>query len=404
MSPKLPKLLAGSSLSYELRACAKCSFCQDNLAACPVFHSLRDELYSPRGRLILTNAIQRGQLNSKEALEALRDSVFTCSFCAACSEVCQTNIPLIHIWEELRKELGEQGLLPEKVDALVKAIHETNNVFSLSQEDRELWSDMVDDIYEDHVGIPAEIGYFVGCIPSYSGRLSVVACSFLSILDGLGIDFTVFSPTEHCCGNPLNMAGDPDGVRKLAEHNINEVEKLGIKKLVTTCPGCYRTFRNEYPRLLDRSLPFEVVHHTEFLFSQLEQKLSSPETSSLNIDEKKVTVAFKDPCELGRHCGVYEAPREIIELLPGVEKKEFHLSRENAYCCGGGGLLSLGNAEVAKSVTATFIQSLEELDVDICLTACPTCQRIIQEALQEKQSTIKVKDLGTFVAERLGFE
>lgn len=174
----------------------------------------------------------------------------------------------------------------------------------------------------------APIIYFVGCKSSY--REQKLAQSTVNVLTKANLDFTTL-PDEWCCGSPLLRIGLRDLARSQTEHNLDLLKDIGVKQVITTCAGCYRTFKRDYKELLGLDYRFEVLHTTEFLSDLIRR-------GTLEFDgTHEITVTYHDPCHLGRHGGVYEAPREILQILPGITLLEPERTRNFAYCCGSEG-------------------------------------------------------------------
>jgi heterodisulfide reductase subunit D len=376
----------------ELFICAYCAYCVNNNAACPTFLSTNHEISTGRGKLITARNLAQGKLSNEEGLEALATGLFQCTFCGACEEECLVNIPLMKLYSELKGLVQEK--LPKNTQKLFSNLSKTKNIYGLDQEDRDLWKYPVEEIYDKWVNKPNEIGYFIGCVSSYSGRAGATPATILQLASNAKKPITIFSPNEFCCGNPYLLGGQIEEARELAKHNVREITKLGIKTLILSCAGCYRVFTKKYPELLEEKLPFSVITHMEFLLNLISDK-------KLIIDKNSpITVTFKDPCELGRHCGVYDIPRTLIEALPGVKNAELENNRENALCCGAGGLVKANYSEMAGDIANILINQMEEKKIDLCLNACPSCLLNIDEFLKKRKSSIKAIDISQLVLDR----
>ena len=382
------------SLQYydELFICAYCAYCVDNQASCPTYLSVFHEIVTGRGKMITARNLAQGQISSQEGLDALRDGLFQCTFCGACEEVCLVNIPLMKVYSELKTLV--QDRLPKNTQRIFADLEEEHNIYGLDQEDRGEWSYEIDDIYREWLNIEHEFGYFLGCVYSYSGRAGKGPVAVLKLAKLANEKVSIFSPTEYCCGNPYLLGGQEEKALQLAEHNVSEIERLCIKKLIISCAGCYRVFTEEYPRLLGKKLPFKVISHMDYILTLIR-------TNKLKLSNNlKVKVTYKDPCELGRHCGVYDVARDLLASLPGVENREMQNSRENALCCGAGGLIKPNYPEIANDVSSHLILQMEAQKVDLCLNACPSCLLNIDENLRLRKSKIKSIDIAELVLDR----
>jgi len=362
------------SLQYydELFICAYCAYCVDNQASCPTYLSVFHEIVTGRGKMITARNLAQGLISSEEGLDALRDGLFQCTFCGACEEACLVNIPLTKVYSELKTLV--QDRLPRNTKKMFTNLEEKHNFYGLDQEDRGDWSFEIEDIYNEWLNIKHDIGYFLGCVFSYSGRAGKGPVAVLRLAKLAGEKISIFSPT--------------------AEHNVSEIERLGIKKLIISCAGCYRVFAQEYPRLLGKKLPFKVISHMEYLLNLIQANKLKFNNSS------HVKVTYKDPCELGRHCGVYDVARDLLASLPGVENREMRNSRENALCCGAGGLIKANYPVIASDVSTNLILQMEEQNVELCLNACPSCLLNIDENLRLRAVKIKSIDIAELVLDR----
>ncbi len=382
------------SLQYydELFICAYCAYCVDNQASCPTYLSVFHEIVTGRGKMITARNLALGRISSEEGLDALRDGLFQCTFCGACEKACLVNIPLTKVYSELKTLV--QDRLPKNTERIFASLEEEHNIYGLDQEDRGEWSFEIEDIYKEWLNIEHEIGYFLGCVYSYSGRAGKGPVAVLKLAKLADEKISIFSPTEYCCGNPYLLGGQEGKAVQLAEHNVAEIERLGIKKLIISCAGCYRVFTQEYRRLLGKELPFKVVSHMDYLVDLIHKNKIDFNNNS------HVKVTFKDPCELGRHCGVYDVARELMACLPGVENREMLNSKEKALCCGAGGLIKPNYPAIANDVSSRLISQMEEQNVELCLNACPSCLLNIDENLRHKSAKIKSIDIAELVLDR----
>jgi len=376
----------------EFFICAFCGYCVNNEAACPTFLSQRHEITTARGKLITARNLAQGYLKDKEGLSALTEGLFQCTFCAACEEQCLLDIPLTEVFTELKTLV--QDLLPDRAQRTLKDLSQTHNIYGFDQEDRNLWSIDVEEIYEEWVNTPSETGYFIGCVGSYSSKASSAPVSILKLSKLANNPISIFSPTEYCCGNPFLLAGAIEKAKTLATHNVKEIEKLGVKNLIISCAGCYRVFTKVYPELLGKKLPFKVKTHMEYVIELIKSKKLKL------VNNKPVKITYKDPCELARHCDVYTVARDLIELLPGVENREMLNNGKEALCCGAGGLV-LGNyPSLAEDIAKRLIRQMEDVEAELCLNACPSCQLNISNTLRKLKSPIKAIDITDLVLDR----
>jgi Fe-S oxidoreductase len=342
--------------------------------------------------MITARNLAQGILNPEEGLVALRDGLFQCTFCAACEQLCLVDIPLTKVYSELKSLV--QDNLPTTTKMMYDNLEKFHNFYGLDQEDRGDWSFEVEEIYDEWLNLHHHTGYFLGCVFSYSGRAGQGPVSVLKLAKKANEKISVFSPTEYCCGTIYILGGDKKKAKKFAEHNVSEIQKLGIQNLIISCAGCYRVFTEEYPQLLGKALPFKVISHMEYILGLIrEKKLSFPNSTPIKV-------TFKDPCELGRHCGIYDVARSLLSSLPGVENREMSNTKENALCCGAGGLLKANYPEMANDISLKLISQMKEENVDLCLNACPSCLLNIDENLRNQNINIKSQDIAELVLDR----
>ncbi|MHA2226329.1 MAG: (Fe-S)-binding protein [Candidatus Hodarchaeales archaeon] len=373
----------------EFFICAYCAYCVNNNAACPTFLSVHHEIVTGRGKMITARNLAQGLLKEKEGLDALAEGLFQCTFCGACEQECLVDIPLTEVYTELKGLI--QDRLPEGTEKLFQNLDQTHNFYGLDQEDRNFWNYDVEEIYDEWVNKPAEIGYFIGCVASYSGRASGAPVAILNLVHHAKERIAIFSPEEYCCGNPYLLGGNLEKARKFAKHNMNVIENLGIKTLLVSCAGCYRVISQEYPKLLGKELSFKVITHMEYILNLIKDR----KLKLLSLTNIKVS--FKDPCELGRHCGVYDIARELIGSLPGVDNVELANFRENALCCGAGGLVKANYPKIAEDVALKLIEQMKEKGTELCLNACPSCLLNIDQYLQKHRSSTLAIDIAQLV-------
>ena len=238
-----------------------------------------------------------------------------------------------------------------------------------------------------------EILFWVGCAGSFDDRYKKVTKAFVRILNKLNIDFAILGDEESCTGDPARRAGNEYLFQMQALNNIEILNKYKIEKIVTMCPHCFNTIKNEYPELGGN---YEVLHHTEFLNELIEEgKLISKKTN------RKMT--YHDSCYLGRGNKIYEAPRNIILSITDnlVEMKR---AKENGLCCGAGGSQIFKESEKGKvEINIERIKDVEKVNPQTLVAACPFCMTMMSDGLNEKNlnSNIDIKDITEIIEENL---
>jgi heterodisulfide reductase subunit D len=389
---------------YDLQnyafTCAQCSFCQVGHGACPTYKVKRRDTYSGKGKMLLTRALMQGRIKPSEGLEGLRDGIFGCTLCGGCEEVCQVDIPFVKIYQVLRSEFKKRNMWPEQLQTAKDTLLKSFNIQGQAQMDRiegwSYWTPNEDELLNKQ-GTPAKTAFFFGCASSFRGVSIQATIAMTLILDKIEEEYTVLGEEEYCCGAPLIMSGDFEGARVLAEHNIQKYRELGVERIVTNCPGCYKMWAHEYHEFLGIDHGFEIIYGYQYLADLLDKGKLTGLDNSLNA-----TVTFHDGCDAGRNAGFYEEPRKVLEYLPGVTFEELPHNKANCYCCGSGGVLRAIDAEFANQINRLKVADIEATNADVVASGCPSCVDFMHSQLPQEGSNKTVKDLVVLVAQALG--
>ena len=347
MSETEAKVMSDAKLEEDIYTCASCGYCRFN---CPVYKVLGFESATVRGRMLMMKKVLEGKM---EMTPELVNSMYMCAQCEGCHVACPNNIDFVMITQLLRQEMVKQGLLPESFAAVRENLATLNNPYGEPQDQRGAWlSPKVRGETKQSENL-----YFVGCTSSYS--LNRIPKSVTRILDKIDFDYTVLGDNELCCGAPIFRMGETDLAMSMVQRNVENIRKLGVKTIFASCAGCYSTMKHHYPD------EFEYLHITELF-----EKMLKEGTLEFKKPFKKRAIYY-DGCDLGRHSGVYEAPRNVLRAIPELELVEFDYNRENAMCCGGP--LSSGFPDLAFEIGAKAVREAEEKNVDMIITACAAC-------------------------------
>ena len=227
--------------------------------------------------------------------------------------------------------------------------------------------------------------YFLGCVSSFYPRVYSIPQGLVQIMDHASVEFTTLGGDEWCCGYPLHIAGMGDRMAKLAKHNVKKARAVGAKQVVFSCPSCYYAWAHLYPEYEDLS-GMRLLHASEFL-----AELVAGDGLALGPVEQVVT--YHDPCDLGRKSGVYDAPRELLARIPGLNFCEMSASRENAMCCGGGGDVEVADRDVPTGVAGRRLAQVEATGAQYVLSACQQCKRTLQEGARQNKIRVRAMDL-----------
>jgi len=368
----------------ELYACLQCGYCK---AVCPVYGETGWESDNPRGKLYaLKQLANRGPMDvilrrNPKPSEEYKQRLYHCTSCGACDEVCHVNIKLAHLWEELKEWMLKQGYEPlEAHKKIYERVKRVRNPYDEPIEKRDAW------LTDKSVLSPnPEVLFFAGCTASY--RVGFLGQAVAKILKAADVKFNILGSDEWCCGSPLLRTGQADIVRsELAPHNTRAIETRGVNALVTACAGCYNTIKNDYPKIIGKPT-YKLYHLTEYL-----EKLLKEKRLVLSKEFKK-KVTYHDPCHLGRHARVFEAPRNVIKAIPGIDFVEMAYNREMAHCCGAGGGYKSAFNYSAESIAAKRVREAEEVGAELIITSCPFCQVNLNAGAKNIGSKVKTVDI-----------
>jgi Fe-S oxidoreductase/nitrate reductase gamma subunit len=309
------------------------------------------------------------------------ECLWQCTTCAACMQACPVLIHQMPKIVDLRRHLVmEEADFPDSMQAAVTSLEKRGHPFSGIQASRLDWTDglNVRHIKDD---AEAEVLFWVGCSSALVERNQKATRATAQLLKAAGVKFAILGRDEKCCGDPARRIGNEFLFESLAKDNIGRFEQYGVRKIVTACPHCFNTLRNEYP-LFGGS--FEVYHHSEYLALLVDQgRLKLPPAR----DRK---VAFHDPCYLGRHNGIYEAPRQLVEIASRVTI-EFERRRCSSFCCGGGGGMSFVEEPPEKRVNQERAREALATGADVVAVACPFCLTMMEDGVNARQADREVR-------------
>jgi Fe-S oxidoreductase len=330
------------------------------------------------------------------------EDIWRCTSCGNCPRQCPRGVKIIESGVSLRRIATEYGVFPTSVRpvrTIGASLVGEGNPLNEKREDRANWAEGLS-VKPFSEGM--EILYFSGCYLSYDPRLKKVAAATAQILNKAGIEFGILGTQESCCGESIRKTGDEELFKRLAKENIKTFIDNGVKKILVSSPHCYHTFKNEYPEF---RVNFEVVHIAQYLCELIDE-------GRLELSQeygKKVT--YHDPCYLGRHNGIYDAPREVLKQIPGLALKEMPESRENSLCCGGGGGRIWMETPKEERFSDLRLDQATGVGAEVLATCCPYCITHFEEsrlALVDGENqeasdgnVIEIKDITEIVQEAI---
>ena len=358
---------------------------------CPMRdHGPGFESFFARGRFTITRALLEGRI---EPSEGLAEVIYQCTLCGSCREVCNNpenpcmtisareNIgDHIEIWENLRADFVDADVAPmPRHKEIFTHLNKEHNPYFENHKDRLNW------ILKDlkYLSKGGDAFFFVGCTSAY--RLNEISTSFLEIANKSNIDLTI-TADEWCCGSINLRTGTEMLFKEYAEYNNQIFKDSEVEKIVTTCSGCYKTLNQDYPKYLD-NWNFQVLHSIEMIDEAINQ-------GNLKIKDKiNGIITYHDPCHLGRHSGIYDAPRNVIDAIKKDEFVEMRRNKKYSYCCGAGGGVKSAFPELALEIALDRFKEAEETGAEYLTSTCPFCLNNLKEASKLFKTHTKVVDL-----------
>jgi len=381
----------------EIDACTRCGEC---LRYCPVYAQRGEEGINPRGKIQAMKKFLRAQFGlwarivgpkklNEEEIKKFSEMVYHCTLCGECGLECPVSIDSRSLWLALKELLVDLGVYPKGMDVMKKSVMTHHNISGQDNEGRNEWLESLSDLpphkYQKE---KAEVVYFVGCVSSYYPMVHKIPQTLVKIMDRTKVDFTLLAGAEWCCGFPLIGAGFRKEVQGLIQHNIEAVKGKGAQSVVFACPSCYHTWHEEYKTDLN------LFHSTQFLLELIKE-------GKLPFKEEKIKVTYHDPCDLGRASGIYQAPRDILQAIPGVELVELADHKEHCKCCGGGGLLEMVDPELSASLAQEKIKQIQATGTNLVVTACQQCIRTIMATARKMKIPVKALYITEFVLRQM---
>ncbi len=364
-----------SSTSQLIKRCIQCGTCS---SSCPTAYAMD---YTPRQ---VWRLVQLGFV--KEVLSS--KTFWLCTVCSACQVRCRRGIGIKDAMVSLKEwAIREDIRVPERVGVLRDIVMDHHNISGDDNANRLVWSQ---NLVQRPLGVEplresAETVYFVGCVSSFYPRTYSIPRALVQVMDRAAVEFTTMGGEERCCGYPLYVAGMRDQMADLVLHNVGRVRAVGAKRVVFTCPSCHYAWSHLYGEVTDTS-GLQLVHATELLAELLDR-------DQLALGPVEEIVTYHDPCDLGRKGGVYDAPREVLAAIPGLELREMSMNRRDALCCGGGGDVETVDPDIPAGVAAKRLAQVEATGANYVASACQQCARTLQEGARRHRIRVRAVDV-----------
>ena len=371
-------------------ACIMCFRCQE---VCPAYTT--GKLLSPAALEINKRYHFNGGGTTDVAMTELisEEAVWACTSCGACVDICPVgNEPMRDILDIRRNLSMMESAFPKQLESALKGMERNMNPWNISQADRMKWADGMSVPTIEQNAEP-EILWWVGCAPATDARAQKTAQAFAKILNAAGVNYAVLGKNEACTGDSARRAGREDIFFGLASQNVEILNDVAPKRIVTTCPHCLHTIKNEYPAFGGN---YQVIHHT-----QLINELVGAGKISLEVSSEQYSVTFHDPCYLGRHNKEVDAPRDALKSA-GALTIEMPRNGAKSFCCGAGGAQMWKEEEEGSArVNETRFAEAKATGADTVAVGCPFCLTMMTDAAKGEDSNIQVKDVAEIVAERM---
>ena len=390
----------------ELDACISCGRCQKG---CPAYIS--GAPLSPRV------VVQNLKRHSSEKASFFRnqrktfnhvilgnviamETLWSCTTCGLCEDKCPISIEHIKRIVDMRRSLSTESTnYPPKVQKVFKSISQVGNPWGIrlyTSDGTTSPSYWIKELQVPLLSVEKEtdILYWLGCFGAYESRNQRVSQTMFKIFEKAGVDYAVLGREEKCCGDSVRRLGNEKLFQQLAKETIRNLERYSFKTIVTHCPHCYNTLKNDYPQFEGN---YHVRHHSEYLLELITSGKLKPK--SVEASSRKVT--FHDPCYLGRYNSIYEAPREVLTSIPGLELAEMKNNRSRAFCCGaGGGRIWLEDIK-EQEISKLLIKKALRTEPDILASACSMCLTTLTNAVKSMDADVQSKDIAEILYEAL---
>jgi Fe-S oxidoreductase len=380
--------------TLDLYACTECGRCQE---VCPadltgkplspsrLVHDFKVEMFAQKS-LLLNKKYDEIPGHVREDNGLTYDTFWACTSCRACEEACPVNIEQTNLIFETRKSLVlMDSKFPPELQTVFRNMENNFTPWAFGSDTRADWCrDLNVKQMAEHPN--AEVLYYVGCAASFDDRAKKVATAIVNLLKKANVDFAILGKEEKCNGDPARRAGNEYLAQMLIKENVEVLNRYKPRKILTGCPHCFNTLKNEYPAF---GAQYDVVHHTTFLADLIREGKLKPQKTATG------EVTFHDSCYLGRWNDVYDDPRDILNAIPELNVTEMPRTKNKGLCCGAGGARMFMEETIGKRINVERTEEALATGAKVIAAACPFCSTMLTDGVKakEKQETVVVKDI-----------
>jgi Fe-S oxidoreductase len=381
----------------DFYSCADCGRCSDQCPAnavgrplSPRFLTIKARDYSFRQHPIF------GRTGESVALIGdifSEDEIWSCTTCGACEEECPLLIEYIDKIVDLRRGLIEDGKVPQSIQKPLKALESRGNPYGKMPKKRAEWTNHGGVQGQSSVNVlggekAAETLYFVDSITSYDDRIQSIGRATAKILDRVGVDFGILGAEEKDSGHDVRRFGEEMLFISLREHNMEMIKASGARRIVTSDPHAYNALKNDY----------DGIPPVEHISELIAREINSGKLKLRSVGSETDVYTYHDPCYLGRHNNIYDAPRVVLDAISGIRRVEMSRSRDRSFCCGGGGLMQFYEPKENERMGVSRVRMAAESGANVIVTACPFCMVNMEDAIkvagmEGKMSAIDLTEL-----------